>query len=645
MFLPNSLTSLSRLLKNNAKPRRPKPVLRFETLEDRTVPATVLVTPTHLAGWDITTSGTAVVDFENGPATPPLGTGSLEFNLTSGTDTATVCNDNVSGVLISDLTNLRYSTFVTSASTNQTPYLVLNVDLDGNGSTDDRLFFEPNLQTSQTVQLGIWQSWSALGGLWWSEDGTGSATQASPKSLSTILAAYGSATATVSDDGICVAAGDISTSGWTSTDFANFDANVDRVVIAYASSTTTSSTVYNFEAPPRVVYVNDSWAGKVDGSDPDGSGPATVFGVNAFTTIQEAIDAVADGGIVRVEEGIYAGGINVDKSVTISFLNTAERGHAVVTGGDLTVATNNLQGFGAFAINASDVTIKSLTLRGSGSATDSNYGIYIVGANSSIQILSNAISGFVRAGITTEFAGGSSNNLIERNIITMVGTSGVGVYLQSGANNVLDCNTIIGGHANVTLDSETNATLRGNTLTGGDIGIELFESEAPLVFPLIGTQINFNNITNHETAGLQLNAPQAIDAENNYWGSNHGPTIFSNPNGTGDTIEINGSGTVDYGPWLAQVFSESLLVYTADGITVTIKPGTGRFAIVTDDGLVSKGSGAQFLPNGRFQIHTRDTVGRKVDLSGFTMGTVTLRIRNSSIDRSFTLEFEETDFC
>src|SRR5262245_37168798 len=50
--------------------------------------------------------------------------------------------------------------------------------------------------------------------------------------------------------------------------------------------------------PLMVVYVDDSWAGTPAGSDPDGAGPANVFGGAAFATIQAGIDAVASGGTV-----------------------------------------------------------------------------------------------------------------------------------------------------------------------------------------------------------------------------------------------------------------------------------------------------------------------------------------------------------
>ena len=41
------------------------------------------------------------------------------------------------------------------------------------------------------------------------------------------------------------------------------------------------------------------------GEDADGAGPATEFGVDAFSTIQEGLDFVGSGGIVHVNPGTY----------------------------------------------------------------------------------------------------------------------------------------------------------------------------------------------------------------------------------------------------------------------------------------------------------------------------------------------------
>lgn len=54
-------------------------------------------------------------------------------------------------------------------------------------------------------------------------------------------------------------------------------------------------------------YVDDDWAGSSAGADPDGAGPATNFGTDAFATIQAAVNAAATGDAIHVRPGVYAG--------------------------------------------------------------------------------------------------------------------------------------------------------------------------------------------------------------------------------------------------------------------------------------------------------------------------------------------------
>lgn len=65
------------------------------------------------------------------------------------------------------------------------------------------------------------------------------------------------------------------------------------------------------DAPHRLAaldrHVDDDWAGTAAGADPDGAGPATSFGTDAFATIQAAVTAAATGDTVRVRPGVYAG--------------------------------------------------------------------------------------------------------------------------------------------------------------------------------------------------------------------------------------------------------------------------------------------------------------------------------------------------
>ena len=56
---------------------------------------------------------------------------------------------------------------------------------------------------------------------------------------------------------------------------------------------------------PSDVYVNLAWGAVLPGQDPDGAGPAIQMGYDAFTIIQDGIDAVISGGTITVAPGAW----------------------------------------------------------------------------------------------------------------------------------------------------------------------------------------------------------------------------------------------------------------------------------------------------------------------------------------------------
>lgn len=138
-----------------ARGRRPThdAAAEVQRLEDRVLLSAVEVTPGALDGWTPTESGTADVSFVAGPETPPLGEGSAQLSVgAAGGSAAQLRNGDYDGVLLSDITSLSYFTYVQQdGSGGQAPYLILDVDLDGDGTMDDLLFFEPVYQTGDYV--------------------------------------------------------------------------------------------------------------------------------------------------------------------------------------------------------------------------------------------------------------------------------------------------------------------------------------------------------------------------------------------------------------------------------------------------------------------------------------------------------------
>lgn len=117
-----------------------------------------------------------------GPGTPPAGVGSYRFAIGANGDTYRTLRSNyLAGTSLTGLTVLTYYTYVTSfGSGGQAPYIDLRVDLNGDGTPDDILTFEPIYQTGGysgdavpnqgAVALNTWQSWNAVVGGWWSEN-------------------------------------------------------------------------------------------------------------------------------------------------------------------------------------------------------------------------------------------------------------------------------------------------------------------------------------------------------------------------------------------------------------------------------------------------------------------------------------------
>src|SRR2546421_837772 len=108
---------------------------------------TLTVTPTSLQGWQIQGDPGTSVTFVDGPSTPPLGSGSVRMQIPANGDLFTnLRQPNYAGTPLANLTTLNYYTYVTNNVDGQAPYLILNVDTDNDGISDDRLFFEPVYQ-------------------------------------------------------------------------------------------------------------------------------------------------------------------------------------------------------------------------------------------------------------------------------------------------------------------------------------------------------------------------------------------------------------------------------------------------------------------------------------------------------------------
>ncbi|MEA2597212.1 MAG: hypothetical protein QOF01_3681 [Thermomicrobiales bacterium] len=186
-------------------------------------------------GTGAVTASTAVVC---GPGTPPLPPGSTELRVGSNGDGAAQLRPAAyNGLKLADLTQLTYSTYVVQdGSGGQAPYLLLNIDLDGDGATvEDLIFFEPVYQDASyfpsnpqaSLAVGTWQTWDALNGCWWSVNNVaGAGPGINCKPLSDYLTAQpNSRLATTSAGAFRIVTG-FGAGAWD-----NFVGNVDNVTI------------------------------------------------------------------------------------------------------------------------------------------------------------------------------------------------------------------------------------------------------------------------------------------------------------------------------------------------------------------------------------------------------------------------------
>lgn len=218
----------------------------------------VVVAPGNMNGWTYYTTdssgalntGSGTADFVTGPATPPIGVGSghLQTPAGGGDQSVQARLQGFAGTPLASLTSLSYSTYVTQWNGAQVPYLTVWLDLDGNGSRDDRLWFEPtysdggygngNPFPQAPVALNTWQTWNVLQGMVYNDNGP-SGPGANAVQFSTYLTA--NPTATIIDAAPGVGGIRLATGFASASD--NFNTYIDNFTIGVAGI----DTNYDFE--------------------------------------------------------------------------------------------------------------------------------------------------------------------------------------------------------------------------------------------------------------------------------------------------------------------------------------------------------------------------------------------------------------
>ena len=166
--------------------------------------ATEKVLPGDIDGADWSSADTrngGTWAFTAGPATPPVGEGSLKLSTPGGTnapfpggDKVQILTDRYDNTQLSDITDIGYSAYRygnAQGSVVAMAALNIRVSTDGDNTADAYMVFEPYEQPSAPASIPqrVWTDWDAYNGgnaEWWFSNGAGGCGQATPCTLTQI---------------------------------------------------------------------------------------------------------------------------------------------------------------------------------------------------------------------------------------------------------------------------------------------------------------------------------------------------------------------------------------------------------------------------------------------------------------------------
>ncbi len=248
------------------------------------------------------------------------------------------------------------------------------------------------------------------------------------------------------------------------------------------------------------------------------------------------------------------------------------------------------------------------------------------GSQSNVTISNNEFASNFRAMLMFNL---TSSEISGNNIHNSNGATSADIRIFEGNNGLsIFCNTI------------TNGAGRGFRVS--NIGTGSGNSS--------NIAANYNNISGNAVAGLAVDSGSytgVFNAENNWWGSATGPTIASNPGGTGDAI-VDPDGVVDYTPFATAATTCP---------TITVSPanqngwvffddfpgmGTGSGGFESGPATPPLGVGSAFLivdPNGREAVGTGAYVGTRMDAIG-KLAYSSIQNNNNNLAAAISLQFD-----
>lgn len=346
-------------------------------------------------------------------------------------------------------------------------------------------------------------------------------------------------------------------------------------------------------AQALIVYVDDNWAGTTVGADPDGGGPATSFGYDAFATIQDGVAGVAINGTVIVNPGSYSGDIDVNRAIDVRGVFTTT-GAITVTAPGASISPGASPGIinsGNLSLTAgSTVNIEvngpivgtqydQLNVTGTVALGNANLNVMVsnlytpaVGQtftivnNDGIDPVTGTFAGLAEndvfyAGTTSfriSYAGGSNSNDVVLTTVALCNSVSIPSYTTLNGNAVV---------ASINVDNTTGNALQSTDLTLVYNPAVLTYNSASLGSVTAGSVLNINsstpgtlvvsifNATPFSGAGSMLDitfntvgqpgssTPLAFSA----FKFNEGTQCISTSNGSVSVISGTITGTVSYG--------------------------------------------------------------------------------------------------
>ena len=267
---------------------------------------------------------------------------------------------------------------------------------------------------------------------------------------------------------------------------------------------------------------------RTDGSNSN-DGTANDAG-HAWLTIQYAVDSVNATDTINVAAGTYSERVEVTKSLT---LEGAGSSLVTVTSPDFAVA--------AFTVRVNNVEISGFTAIANGLASiwldgvsgctiadnvlaGTYYGIHLATGSDGNTFTGNDASNQIQ-GFSIEF---SDDNIFTDNIAN--GNAKTGFYVEGGIGNTFTGNTA------------SQNTKNGFKLVDG-----------------ADNTLNYNNIYGNALYGVKNCGSTLVDATNNWWGDENGPTYG------GVTAGDNVTANVDFTPWLDAAYPGGTAVDSKSG--------------------------------------------------------------------------------